>query len=124
MFYGDFLSDLPFRTFNLEFYFNAAGAMVGKLILDDKGHHDGGIPVIATRFLATRFCPSGQVDRPVRKFTGNDVVGEASDSMTQAIHAFAHFTLVYSSDEILFADLQGGPHCSLACPVLIPCYSL
>jgi hypothetical protein len=108
--YGTMVSD-PLRIRNLEFYFNATGAMVGKLILDDEGKHDGDIPVIATRFLATRFCPSGQVDKPVQKFTGNDVIGKASDKLTTAIHAFAHFTLVYSHDEILFADLQGDCYC-------------
>jgi hypothetical protein len=82
--------------------------MSGKLVLDDAGKHDGDIPVVAAHFLATRFCPSGQVDKPIQKFTGNDLAGEASDSITKAIHAFAHFTLVYTSDEILFADLQGG----------------
>ena len=58
-------------------------------------------------FLATLLLPCGAVDAKVKKFTGNDLFGEASDDMTRAIHAFVHFSVAYSDNSILFCDLQG-----------------
>jgi len=45
----------------------------------------------------------------MKKFTGNDDIGDALDHMTKAIHAFAHFSVVYSQNNILLCDLQGAP---------------
>jgi hypothetical protein len=59
-------------------------------------------------FLATLLLPCGKVDSKIRKFTGNDNIGTAHDDMTKAIHAFAHYSLLYSQQHILFCDLQGG----------------
>lgn len=49
------------------------------------------------------------MDPPVRKFTGNDSVGEPeeTDHITMAVQAFAHFTVVYSGSNIVLCDLQG-----------------
>lgn len=53
--------------------------------------------------------PCGKVDGGIRKFTGNDDIGSAPvDDLTKAVHAFAHFSLLYSQDHILFCDLQGA----------------
>ena len=41
------------------------------------------------------------------KFTGNGDIGLASDHMTKAIHAFAHFSAVYTQNNLLICDLQG-----------------
>lgn len=58
-------------------------------------------------FLATLLLPCGKVDEKVKKFTGSDDIGDAPDNMTKAIHAFAHWSLLYSQGHILFCDLQG-----------------
>lgn len=59
-------------------------------------------------FLATLLLPCGKVDGGTRKFTGNDEIGSAPvDDLTKAVHAFAHFSLLYSQEHILFCDLQG-----------------
>jgi Alpha-kinase family len=59
-------------------------------------------------FIATPLLPCGDVDPKVQKFTGNDNIGDALDHMTKGIHAFAHFSVVYSHNNILLCDLQGG----------------
>ncbi|KAF8801852.1 hypothetical protein BYT27DRAFT_7114029, partial [Phlegmacium glaucopus] len=59
-------------------------------------------------FLATLLLPCGKVDGKVKKFTGSDCVGDACDNMTKAVHAFAHWSLLYSHKHILFCDLQGA----------------
>ncbi|KAH7907579.1 kinase-like domain-containing protein, partial [Hygrophoropsis aurantiaca] len=58
-------------------------------------------------FIATRLLPCGKVDGELRKFTGNDDIGPLDDDLTRAIHAFAHFMLIYTSGYLLLADLQG-----------------
>jgi hypothetical protein len=58
-------------------------------------------------FIATRLLPCGRYDGGVKKFTGNDDIGDARDDTTQAVHAFAHFSLLYSGKHMLFCDLQG-----------------
>lgn len=61
-------------------------------------------------FLATLLLPCGKLDAKIKKFTGSDDVGDAPDSMTKAIHAFAHWSLLYSRGHVLFCDLQGNHH--------------
>ncbi|KAF8231281.1 hypothetical protein L208DRAFT_1277858, partial [Tricholoma matsutake] len=51
--------------------------------------------------------PCGKLHGGVRKFTGSDDIGEALDDITKAVHAFTHFSLLYSSHHMLFCDLQG-----------------
>lgn len=43
----------------------------------------------------------------VTKFTGSDDIALVADAMIKAIHAFAHFSHVYSKGFLLFCDLQG-----------------
>lgn len=61
-------------------------------------------------FLATRLLPCGKADGKLKKFTGNGEIGDATDDLTKAIHAFAHFSLIYSHGHLLFCDLQGIIH--------------
>lgn len=58
-------------------------------------------------FLATLLLPCGKLDVKIKKFTGSDDIGDAPDNMTKAVHAFAHWSLIYSRGHILFCDLQG-----------------
>jgi len=52
------------------------------------------------------------MDGKVKKFTGNDDIGDQpSDPLTEAIHAFAHFSLVYTKGYLLLCDLQGVSSC-------------
>jgi hypothetical protein len=57
-------------------------------------------------FLATCLLPCGPLV-PLWKFTGNLEVGDANDNLSQAIHAFAHFSLKWSKGYVLLCDLQG-----------------
>jgi hypothetical protein len=89
-----------------DFYFNFKGSILGTL-------HENSFGSLRFRqFIATPLLPCGTVDAPIRKFTGNGQLGEANDHLTLAIHAFAHFSVVYSQESIVFCDLQGG----LSCP--------
>ncbi|EDR02755.1 uncharacterized protein LACBIDRAFT_332022 [Laccaria bicolor S238N-H82] len=65
-------------------------------------------PLPYLNFLATPLLPCGPVDAPVKKFTGNGSIGDADDHITRAIHAFAHFSVLYSQENLLFCDLQGA----------------
>jgi hypothetical protein len=97
------------QTLSSVFYFNFKGSFLGELIIDDHStprnlHH--------IHFIATPLLPCGKADSKVKKFTGHDEVGLAKDDVTKAIHAFAHFSLVYSQENLVFCDLQGNflPH--------------
>ncbi|KAF8168900.1 hypothetical protein BJ912DRAFT_862426, partial [Pholiota molesta] len=58
-------------------------------------------------FIATPLLPYGDADPKIKKFTGNGEIGIPQDDITKAIHAFAHFSVVYSHSGLLFCDLQG-----------------
>jgi hypothetical protein len=60
-----------------------------------------------TTFIATPLLPSGRLNAPIQKFTGNGEIGTADDDLTKAIHAFVHFALVYTRKSFLLCDLQG-----------------
>ena len=64
-------------------------------------------PLPYRHFLATPLLPC-EADPQIKKFMGNDQIGVADDNMTQAIHAFAHFSVIYSQKNLLFCDLQGA----------------
>jgi hypothetical protein len=69
---------------------------------------DGSLPY--ADFLATKLLPCRPADGDIKKFTGNEDNGpapEASDELTMAIHAFAHFSSIYSKGHLLLCDLQG-----------------
>ena len=86
------------------FYFNFTDSIFGEI----QGSVTSGSRIVPHQhFLATLLLPCGKVDGGIQKFTGNDEIGEASDDITKAIHAFAHFSLLYSQQHILFCDLQG-----------------
>jgi hypothetical protein len=85
-----------------EFYFNFEKSIIGTLTEDSAGfllHH---------HFIATPLLPCGTMDAPVKKFTGNGLLGDATDHITSTTHAFAHFSVLYSSNNIVFCDLQGS----------------
>ncbi|KAF8066734.1 kinase-like domain-containing protein [Lyophyllum atratum] len=86
-----------------KFYFNFPASIMGRL----ERLKSGSTHVPFFDFIATPLLPCGPVDAKVKKFTGNEHFGEASDDMTQAVHAFVHFSAVYSDNSILFCDLQG-----------------
>ena len=61
-------------------------------------------------FIATCLLPCGPIDAPIEKFTGNDNVGPVpgpKEHMTVALHAFTHYTVVFSCGNLLLCDLQG-----------------
>jgi hypothetical protein len=86
------------------FYFNFKGSIYGEI----QGSLTSGSRIVPKKnFLATILLPCGNLDAKIKKFTGSDNVGDAPDSMTKAVHAFAHWSLLYSRGHILFCDLQG-----------------
>lgn len=88
-----------------KFYFNFKGAILGRIIPSPTSNSR---PLPYLNFLATPLLPCGPVDAPVKKFTGNGSIGDADDHITRAIHAFAHFSVLYSQENLLFCDLQGA----------------
>ena len=84
------------------FYFNFKGAILGELKSSKNA-----ITLPHNHFLATLLLPCGELDGTIKKFTGSDEIGDAPDDITKAIHAFAHFTHVYTSGHIVPCDLQG-----------------
>lgn len=95
---------LSIDWYQLAFYFNFKGSILGELIPCPISNE---IPIPHAHFLATPLLPCGVVDGAVRKFTGNGQIGDADDDITKAVHAFAHFSLLYSQNNVLFCDLQG-----------------
>ena len=90
--------------FTKGFYFNFKDSFYGEIEpLSASGRRT--LPHVG--FLATPLLPCGKFDDPVRKFTGSDNLGSASDNLTWAIHAFVHFAWIYSREQILFCDMQG-----------------
>ena len=90
----------------IDFYFNFNHSILGWL--ESKTTLDIGTPILPhTHFLATHLLPCRMFDK-VTKFTGSDdIATPVADPMTKAIHAFAHFSYVYSRGFLLFCDLQG-----------------
>ena len=86
---------------NIDFYFNFKDSILGMVAEESFG------PLHFRQFIATPLLPFSTIDAPVKKFTGNGELGDATDHITQAIHAFAHFSVVYSTENIVFCDLQG-----------------
>ena len=89
---------------SLEFYFNFPSSILGDLVPSVSSQSR---PLPYRHFLATPLLPCGEADPKIKKFTGNDQIGTAEDHMTQAIHAFAHFSTIYSQKNLLLCDLQG-----------------
>jgi hypothetical protein len=87
-----------------EFYFNFKKSIFGQVIPSPTSNSR---PLPHLYFIATPLLPCGPVDPKVEKFTGNGDIGPASDHMTKAIHAFAHFSAVYTQKNLLICDLQG-----------------
>lgn len=104
-----------------EFYFNADSAIFGIIQSSDINEN-----IVSRYFLATRLLPCGPNDAAVKKFTGNDDPGSppsARDHLTHAIHAFSHFSVVYSQGFLLLCDLQGGGNfVSLTCILVLTSY--
>ena len=89
----------------IAFDFNVEGAFIGELVPTATS---GSRPLPLLHFIATPLLPCGELDAPIRKFTGNDQVGPANNHITQLIHAFAHFTYLCSGGTLVFCDLQGA----------------
>ncbi|KAF8341800.1 kinase-like domain-containing protein, partial [Amanita rubescens] len=87
------------------FYFNFKGSILGELIVKRRSEPRN---IAHVHFIATPLLPCGKADSKVQKFTGNNEAGPATDDITKAIHAFAHFSLVYSHEHLVFCDLQGN----------------
>ncbi|KAG9316858.1 hypothetical protein JVU11DRAFT_2930 [Chiua virens] len=87
-----------------DFYFNFKGSILG--VLHSRRESTSWI-LPYQHFIAMRLLPCGEIDGPLRKFTGNSKIGKATDDLTKAVHAFAHFMLIYMSGFLLLSNLQG-----------------
>uniref|UniRef100_A0A8H8CMT2 Alpha-type protein kinase domain-containing protein n=1 Tax=Psilocybe cubensis TaxID=181762 RepID=A0A8H8CMT2_PSICU len=87
------------------FYFNFASSIFGEIVPSPASD---GFPLPCPYFIATLLLSCGEADPGIRKFTGNNIAENPEDHLAQAIHAFAHFSAVYSDNQLLFCDLQGA----------------
>jgi hypothetical protein len=87
------------------FRFHVKGAILGKLVLGFAEY----LPLAHLDFIASPLLPCSQLDGPLLKFTGHDDCGTPTknDHLMMAIHAFAHFVVIYSEKKIMLCDLQG-----------------
>ena len=81
------------------FQVNFDGAFMGKVTTEA----DSTLPAY---FLATRLLPCSSFDA-LKKFTGNKSVLPPTDAISKAIHAFAHYSLLYTKGYLVLCDLQG-----------------
>ena len=87
-----------------EFYFNFKTSIFGEVIPSPISNSR---PLPHLYFITTPLLPCGRIDPKIEKFTGNGDIGLASDHMTKAIHAFTHFSAVYTQNNLLICNLQG-----------------
>jgi hypothetical protein len=87
-----------------EFSFNFDHSIFGCL---HSLRESGGRHLPYKHFIAMPLLPCDKLDAGIQKFTGNDDIGDATNDITRAIHAFAHFSLIYTKHTHLFCDLQG-----------------
>ncbi|KAF8712521.1 hypothetical protein AX14_013037 [Amanita brunnescens Koide BX004] len=91
---------LPFFQFNLK------NALFGEFV--DKEQQEL-LHLEYRHFIATQLLPCGPIDAIV-KYTGNANEGDAprpGETMLATLHAFAHFTYIYTHGSFLLCDLQG-----------------
>jgi hypothetical protein len=83
----------------IEFAVNFDGAFIGELqnetVLSDVHY-----------FLATRLLRCGHYGS-FKKFTGNLEISRPKEPLSEAIQAFAHFSLKYTQGCFLLCDIQG-----------------
>jgi hypothetical protein len=94
-----------------DFRFNVDGAVLGVLEPLEPGHISASLALPFNDFIATRYLPCSPVDKAIQKFTGNGNCGnppDRNDALTAAIHAFTHFTVLYTGEALVFCDLQGN----------------
>jgi len=95
-----------------EFYFNFENSNFGHIIPSPTS---GSRPLPFSAFLATPLLPCGPLNPKIEKFTGNGILGPADSHIAKAIHAFVHFSVLYSQNSVLFCDLQGPDRYGVMC---------
>jgi len=97
-----------------EFYFNFPSSIFDELV-PSISSQSWQLPF--QHIIATPLLPCGEANSEIKKFTGNEEIGKAQDNMIKAIHAFMHFSVIYSQQNLLFCDLQGmfNPTCKFIC---------
>jgi hypothetical protein len=93
--------------FSLGFHFNLKNALFGEFIDQEQRKS---LHLEYLHFIATQLLPCGPIDAIV-KYTGNINEGEAprpGETMLATLHAFAHFTYIYTCGNFLLCDLQGA----------------
>ncbi|CAK5265858.1 unnamed protein product [Mycena citricolor] len=90
--------------------FNFKDAFVGKFVHGCSEEEFFEQPLVHAHFLATPLLPCGSIDKPLRKFTGNENCGAAphrNDLLTASLHAFTHWMALYTNEDALICDIQG-----------------
>ncbi|KAG6852320.1 hypothetical protein C0991_000859 [Blastosporella zonata] len=91
------------------FRFNLEHSILGTFIPSTEGDAKPPADLPYFDFIATPLLPSTAIDAPIMKFTGNDNTGDApkpGDYLTMALHAFTHFTILYTHHNFVLCDLQ------------------
>ena len=98
----------------LEFYFNTSSTILGTFepVTSSKTKNKNPVNLSYPHFIATHLLPCGKLDAPIQNFTENHNVGAPPVDMTTAIHAFAHFTVVWTWEHLVLCDLQGMLLCA------------
>ncbi len=90
------------------FYFHLEGTFIGRLVGPVDMEHVSLDKPPFKYFIASLLLPCGPADGAVIKYTGNDNVGPLpKDPMTALLHAYTHFTYIYTNHQLLICDLQG-----------------
>ncbi|TFK19538.1 hypothetical protein FA15DRAFT_724234 [Coprinopsis marcescibilis] len=87
-----------------DLYFNFSDSIFSNFIVGEADRP--GFSAYHKYFIATLLFPCGPANKPITKFTRNDLMGKADDTLTLALHAFMHYSYVYSQLHFVFCDLQ------------------
>ncbi|KAJ2919644.1 hypothetical protein MD484_g837, partial [Candolleomyces efflorescens] len=87
-----------------DFYFNFPKSIFGRFITTPETK----LHMPHKYFVATPLLPCGKLDPKIIKFTGNNGMNTPSSNIMRAVHAFTHFSWIYSRGHIVFCDLQGA----------------
>lgn len=88
----------------IEFYFNFKGSILD--VLHSRRESTSWM-LLYQHFTARYFLPCREINGLLHKFTGSSEIRKATDDLTETIHAFAHFMLIYTSGFLLLSNLQG-----------------
>ena len=100
---GFVITDIAVSEFSFNFEHSIFGCL--RSLRESSSQH---LPY--KHFIATPLLSCDKLNASIQEFTGSDDIGNAMNDITKAIHAFKHFSLIYTKHTHLFCDLQGFKH--------------